>query len=162
MAEKTYEVLSNARFYLEIHVDGSDDRIDGYFMECQGFKRTQEVAEICEVTSQKWGRNGTSKGRVVRTKLPGNVKSENIILRRGLTISKVIWDWFAEVEAGKWSEQRRDGDITIYTQGAEEAARFRFRGAWPTSYKLSDFKAGSGEFEIEELELAVDEFIRVK
>jgi phage tail-like protein len=162
MAEKTYEVLSNARFYLEIHVDGSDDRIDGYFMECQGFKRTQEVVEICEVTSQNWGKKGKSKGRVVRTKVPGNVKSENIILRRGLTVSQALWDWFKAVEQGKWSEQCRDGDIAIYTQGAEEAARFRFQGAWPTNYKLSDFKAGSGEFEIEELELAVDEFIRVK
>jgi len=162
VTDNTYEVLSNARFYLELHVDGSDDRIDGYFMECQGFKRTQEIAELCEVTPQKWGKNGTSKGRVVRRKVPGNVKSENIILRRGLTISNAIWDWFAEVEQGKWAEQRRDGDITIYTQGAEEAARFRFRGAWPVSYKISDFKAGSGEFEIEEFELAVDQFRRVK
>lgn len=162
MVEKTYEVLSSARFYLELHVDGSDDRIDGYFMDCQGFKRTQEVAELCEVTSDVWGKNGTSKGRVVRTKVPGNVKSENIILRRGLTISQAIWDWFAAVEQGKWAEQRRDGDITVYAQGSEEAARFRFFGAWPISYKISDFKAGSGEFEIEEFELAVDQFIRVK
>ncbi|MFE4106159.1 phage tail protein [Almyronema epifaneia] len=163
MAEdKSYEVIASSRFYLEIHLDGSDDRIDGYFMDCQGFKRSQEVVELCEVTPQKWGKNGTPRGRMVRVKMPGNMKSENIILKRGMTLSKAMWDWFTAVEAGKWSEQRRDGDLTLYDQAAEESVRFRFSGAWPVSYKISDVKADSKEFEIEEVELSVDEFKRVK
>ncbi|NJL86313.1 MAG: phage tail protein [Leptolyngbyaceae cyanobacterium SM1_1_3] len=160
--DKSYELIASSRFYLEIHLDGSDDRIDGYFMDCQGFKRSQEVIDLCEVTPQKWGKNGTPRGRMVRVKMPGNMKSENITLKRGMTISKAMWEWFTAVEEGKWSEQRRDGDLTLYDQAAEESTRFRFSGAWPVSYKISDVKADSKEFELEEVELSVDEFKRVK
>ena len=163
MAETKYELLSSSRFYLEISLDGSDEVIDAYFMECQGFKRTQDVIEICEVTSQQWGSAQTEakKGRVVRTKIPGNVKSDNIILRQGMTISPTMWTWFKAVEEGNWAKQLRDGDLSIYTQGAKVAARFRFRGAWPVSYKVGDVKAGNSDFEVQEVELAVDQFFRV-
>ena len=157
-----FELLTTARFYLELKLDGSQEPIDGYFMECQGFKRSQEMVEICEVTPQKWGKHNAKTGRVVRTKIPGNPKSENIILRRGMTISLTMWKWFKAVEEGEWAKQRRDGDLVIYNQGAEERARFRFQGAWPMSYKIADVKAGSNEFEVEELELSVDEFTRIK
>lgn len=157
-----FELLTTARFYLELKLDGSQEPIDGYFMECQGFKRSQEMVEICEVTPQKWGKHNAKTGRVVRTKIPGNPKSENIILRRGMTISLTMWKWFKAVEEGDWAKQRRDGDLVIYNQGAEERARFRFQGAWPMSYKIADVKAGSNEFEVEELELSVDEFTRIK
>ena len=161
MAEQ-FEIFSTARFYLELKLDGSQEPIDGYFMECQGFKRSQEMVEICEVTPQKWGKHNAKTGRVVRTKIPGNPKSENIILRRGMTISITMWKWFKAVEEGDWAKQRRDGDLTIYDQGSEERARFRFQGAWPMSYKIADVKAGSNDFEVEELELSVDEFTRIK
>ncbi len=161
MAEQ-FEILSSARFYLELKLDGSKNPIDAYFMECQGFKRSQEVIEICEVTPQKWGKSGAKKGKVVRTKLPGNQKSENITLKRGLTVSTTMWKWFQAVEEGEWGKQRKDGDLTIYDQGAVERARFRFQGAWPVGYKIGDVKAGNNEFEVEEVELAVDHFIRVK
>lgn len=156
------EILAACRFYMELHLDGSQEPVDGYFMECQGFQRSQEVIEICETTSQKWGKNGTSYGRVVRTKIPGNSKSENVVLRRGLTISMTMWKWFNAVEEANWAQQCKNGDLTIYNQAAEEQARFRLQGAWPTRYKIADVKGGSNELEIEEVELTVDEFLRVK
>jgi phage tail-like protein len=161
MAAPKYEILTNSRFYLEITLAGSQEGIDGYFMDCQGFKRSQELISVCEVTPQKWGREDAKVGRVLRTKLPGNSKSENIILKRGLCISDTLWRWFKAVEVGKWSEQRRDGDLTLYDQHSDAKARFRFFRAWPLSYKISELKASGAEFEIEELELAVEEFIRV-
>lgn len=162
MTQPKYELLTNSKYYLEITLAGSQDEIDGYFMECQGFKRSQEVISACEVTPQKWGSKDAKVGRVVRTKLPGNSKSENITLKRGLCISDTLWKWFKAVEEGKWSEQRRDGDLTIYDQSTDAKARFRFFRAWPVSYKISDLKAAGADFELEELELAVEEFIRVK
>jgi phage tail-like protein len=155
-----YEVLVTSRFYLELTLEGSKDLIDGYFMECQGFKRSHDVIEICEVTPQSWAK--ASQGRVLRTKLPGNTKSENIILKFGMTISDTLWKWFEKVESGHWAENCKDGDITIYAQGGEEQARFRFLQAWPMRYKISDLKASGNEFQIEELELAVAEFTRVE
>jgi phage tail-like protein len=161
MTVPSYEVLTTSKYYLEISLDGSKEVIDGYFMECSGFKRTQEVIELAEVTSQKWGRSATV-GRVARTKIPGNVKSDHITLRFGMTISDTFWKWFKAVEEGEWSKQFRDGDITIYNQKAEINARFRFLGAWPISYKISDVKAGDNNFQVEELQLAVHEFFRVQ
>lgn len=162
MIDKQYELLTSSRYYLEIRVDGSDDRIDGYFMECQGFERTQEAIEFCHVTPQKWGKDGNSVGRVARTKIPGNSHSGNLILRRGMTVSMAVWDWFSAVEKGNWAKQRRNGDLTLYNQNAIEQARFRFLGAWPTKYKISDVSASNSEFEIEEMELVIDEFSRIK
>ena len=161
MTAPKYEILSSSRYYLEITLAGSKDEIDGYFMECQGFKRSQEVISVCEVTPQKWGSKDAKVGRVIRTKLPGNSKSENIILKRGLSISDSLWRWFKATENGKWGVQQRDGDITLYDQKAAIKARFRFYKAWPVSYKISDLQASSSDFELEELELAVDDFVRV-
>ena len=73
----SYEVLTTSKYYLELSLDGSKEVIDGYFMECSGFKRNQELIEFAEVTPQKWGKNAKT-GRVALTKMPGNVKSDNL------------------------------------------------------------------------------------
>ncbi|MCC5645352.1 phage tail protein [Nostoc sp. CHAB 5824] len=152
------EFLTNYHFFLRLDIGANDS--DSYFLECQGFKRTQDVIEICEVTSQKWG--SASKGKAVITKLPGNAKSGNITLRKGLNSSKDFWKWFEEAEAGKWAKKREFISLSIYDQSAKEKARFELAGAWPTSYKIADVNANSHEIEIEELEIAFEEFKRVK
>ena len=85
------EILTSSRFYLELKLDGSKDSVDGYFMECSGFEVNQEAIEISEVTPQLWGKSGNTKGRVVRTKIPGNATYTNLTLRRGLTCSTTLW-----------------------------------------------------------------------
>jgi phage tail-like protein len=163
-----YEILANSKFYVEINLPNSLTEIDGYFMECQGFKRSFDVISICEVTPQRWGSKDAKVGRVLRTKLPGNNKSENIILKRGLCISDTMWRWFKAMEEGKWGAGKSGGEwqqdtvlLTIYNQHAEPKARFCCSGVWPVSYKISDLKAAGSDFELEEVELAVDEFYRI-
>ncbi|MHC5599041.1 MAG: phage tail protein [Nostoc sp.] len=155
------EILTAHRFYLGLTLEGQNDA-NCFFLECQGFKRTQEVIEISEVTSQTWGTKGQSKGQVVRTKLPSNPKSGNLILRRGTTKSMDFWNWFEKVQQGKWSEQRRLVALSIYNQANQEVARFELAGAWPASYKIADVNARSHDIEIEEVEVAFEEFKRVK
>jgi phage tail-like protein len=152
------EILTTCRFYLRLDLKDSQAPVDAYFMECKGFKRTQEVIEVCEVTPQKWGK--AKHGQVVRTKVPGNVKSNNLTLRRGMTCSNALWNWFEDVQMGNWAKQRRDGSLTIYDQAGIAQARFSFWGAWPTSYTLTDVSASSNELEIEEMEVAIEEFRR--
>jgi phage tail-like protein len=152
------EILTNCRFYLELKLDNANEAVDAYFMECKGFKRTQDVIEVCEVTSQRWGK--ATQGNVVRTKVPGNVKSNNLVLKRGMTQSMTLWNWFKAVQEGKWSEQRRNGSLSIYDQAGNIQARFEFFGAWPISYTLADVNASSNEVEIEEVEIAFEEFVR--
>lgn len=158
------EILTACRFYLGLTLDGSTNDIDCHFLECRGFQQTQAPIEICEVTANKWGqaKTGQVAGQTVRTKLPGNVKCGNLTLRRGMTSSKELWDWFAAVQEGNWKKQRRLAALSIYNQAAEEVARFELAGAWPSSYKITDVNARSTEIEIEELEIAFEEFKRVK
>ncbi len=153
------EILTASRFYLELSLDGSNDSVDGIFMDCKGFKCSQEVIEVCEVTPKKWGK--ADKGMVRRTKIPGNVKTNNIVLTRGMISSMTLWKWFEETQNGKWSDQRRDGSLKIYNQKGENQAQFDFLNGWPTSYKLSDLTASSTDYEIEELEIACEVFKRV-
>jgi phage tail-like protein len=154
------EILTAHRFYLGLTLDGQQDNVDGFFLECQGFKRSQDAIEITEVTPNKWG--ASDKGQVVRTKIPGNVKSGNITLKRGMTNSLAIWKWFETVQEGKWASQRKNAALTIYDQAGKEQARFELAGAWPASYKIADVNARSSDIEIEEIEVAYEEFKRVK
>lgn len=154
------ELLTNSRFYLELSLDGSDLAFDAIFRDCKGFKATQDVIEACEVTPQKWGT--ASRGRVVRTKVPGNVKYTNLILTRGLSASETIWNWFEAVQEGNWAQQRRDGSLNIYDLAGDLQARFEFSRAWPARYSIADVNAGGAEIEIEEMEIAVEELKRVR
>lgn len=152
------EILTNCRFYIELKLEGSQEPVDAYFMDCKGFKRTQDVIEVTEVTPQRWG--AAKMGQVVCTKVPGNVKTNNITLRRGMTNSTTLWKWFEAVQEGNWAKQRRDGSLTIYDQSNSSQAIFQFQGAWPISYIVSDLSSAGGESEIEEMEIAVEMFAR--
>lgn len=155
------EILTNAKFYLELKLDNSSDSVDGIFMECSGFQQSQDVIEVCEVTPQLWGKEGHTKGRVVRTKVPGNSTCANLTLRRGLTTSMALWSWLEKIQDGNWADQRRDGSLVIYNQAAEESFRFEFLGAWPVSYKVSDLDVKSGDHNIEEIEMVIEHLKRV-
>lgn len=154
------EILTACRFYLGLSLDGSTKDIDCHFLECRGFQQTQAPIEICEVTPNQWGQAG--KGQTVRTKIPGNVKCGNLTLRRGMTSSKELWDWFSSIREGNWKKQRKLAALSIYDQASQEVARYELAGAWPSSYKITDVNARSTEIEIEELEIAFEEFKRVK
>jgi phage tail-like protein len=158
--EMVPEILTNSRFYLELSLDGSSEAIDAVFLECKGFKYTQDIIEACEVTPYQWAK--ASRGQVVRTKVPGNVKTNQLVLRRGLSASMTIWNWFDAVQSGNWSNQRRNGSLSIYNQAAVVQARFEFSGGWPSNYMIADVNAGGSEIEIEELEVTIEEFKRVR
>lgn len=153
------EILAASRFDIELSLAGSKDPVDAYFQDFQGFKRTQKVIEIFEVTPQPWGKGG-KQGRIVQTKIPGNVDSSNLILKRGLTISTTLWKWLEDVEKGGWGDKRKDGTLTIYDLKAQGIVKFEFQRAWPVSYKIGELGMSKHDTEVEELELAVESFVR--
>jgi phage tail-like protein len=157
------EILTVSRFYVELKLDGSIEPIDAYFMECKGFKYTQTAIELAEVFPQAWGneKSKASRGRVLRTKMPGNAKVNNISLRRGLSSSMTLWKWVHAVETGQWASQLKNGHLAIYRQDGKEGARFAFERAWPVSYTIADSTVSGSELAFEELELAVETFVRI-
>jgi phage tail-like protein len=156
------EILTTSRFYLELKLEGSKESIDGYFMECSGFKVSQTVIEVAHTTPQKWGSKGNAMGKIVSTKIPGNQSYTNLTLRRGLTCSMTLWNWLQAIQEGNWAKQRRSGSLVIYNQASEEQFRFEFQGAWPVGYSISDVAASKGDLEVEEMEITVESLNRMK
>jgi phage tail-like protein len=152
------EILTTCRFYIELKLDGSQEPVDAYFMECKGFKQSQAAVEACEVSPRQWGK--AKSGQLVHTKLPGNVKTSNLTLRRGMTQSPTLWNWFESIQQGGWAKQLRDGSLTIYDQTGDPQTIFNFTGAWPMSYQVSDLSVSTTELAIEEMELAIESFTR--
>lgn len=151
-------LLMASSFAIVLQLDDSDDSLDGVFQGCDGFDFTQEVIQFREVTNERWG--NASKGRSRLTKLPGNAVGGNLILRRGMTTSKSLWQWFSSVQKGKWFEQRRSMLITFH-QASLPLVTFRFTEAWPTRYRIGEMKADTSDVEIEEIEIAYEGFERI-
>lgn len=155
----TAEFLISSRFFLRLELPDASE-VDAIFLECQKIQRSQAPIEIVEVGPQKWGK--AKYGYLTTTQIPGRAKPENLVLRRGMTNSKTLWNWFNAVETGSWQQQEAEGSLSIYDQAGNEQVRYDFQGAWPTRYTATDFSAQSTEFEIEELELIVSNLVRAK
>lgn len=152
------EYLTACRFTLQMNIDNRNDREDVTFQECIGLELSQDLISVYEVTPQRWA---TARfGRVVRTKIPGNIKVENLIFRRGMTNSKTLWSWLEAVYLGNWAEQRRDGYLAVYDQSGTAQLRLELLGVWPVRYQAADVDSKSGEMEIEELEVSIDMMFR--
>lgn len=154
------ELLLASRFYLklELQIGGGSETVDAVFLECQRFQRSQKAIAIVEVTAKQWAK--AKYGQLVTTKIPGHVATDNLVLKRGMTDSMTLWNWFNQVELGQWKDQEAEGALSIFDQSGSEQARYDFQGAWPMRYHTSEVNAKSTEMAIEELELAVSSFER--
>jgi phage tail-like protein len=117
------------------------------FSDCTGFDVTVEPIEYREggqVTSPR--------------KLPGMAKYGNITLKRGITDSAELYEWFRDVSTGVI--ERRSGSIVLLDLEGQEKLRWNFFDAWPTKWDAPDFSAKGNEIAIETLELVVERLER--
>ena len=85
-------------------------------------------------------------------KLPGRIRYPNVTLRRGLTTSRELWDWWETVRDG--TLQRRTVLIALLDDSGQPVLRWTLREAWPVKWELSELGASKNEVAIETLELA--------
>jgi phage tail-like protein len=85
-------------------------------------------------------------------KLPGMVSYANIVLRRGLTADRQLYDWLLQTARGQVT--RKNGSIVVLDTAGQEVVRWNFRNAWPTRWQGPDLNAQSQGVAIETLELA--------
>ena len=109
--------LVGYHFSLEVQ-----DQISGYFTEVSGLGSENEVIEHKVVNE---------KGIEVVLKIPGRLKWENIVLKRGITSNMDIWEWRKMVEDGDVAGARKNGSVVMYDQSLTEVARWNFENAWP-------------------------------
>lgn len=128
--------LTGFKFLIEI-----DGLVVGGFSEVSGLEGQTETEEY---------REGGVNDYVHR--IPKITKYSNLILKRGLTNSDVLWKWHRDVVSGKF--KRKNGSIILLDYSGIESWRWNFAQAYPVKWAGSDLNAGSGTISVETLELA--------
>ena len=125
----------------------------GTFRECSGLGSESEMIEH---------RAATSDGKIIVYKIPGNLKWETVVLKRGVTDDMAIWDWRKKVEEGDVTGARTDVTITLYNQAHDAVAEWTCDNAWPVKVSGPSFNAGGNDLAVEELHLAHEGMRRTK
>lgn len=143
MPARPTDPLTNFRFAVEI-----EGVTQAAFSACDGLEIVVDVIEVAHGSDR---RNAPQK-------LPGLARPRNIVLRRGLTRSSELWDWFKTVVDG--NVQRRAGSLILLDAAREEQLRFNFFEAWPCRWKSFELDAGRTGAVVEELEIVVEHIER--
>ena len=129
-----------AAFNFIIEIDGLDDEAVAGFAECSGLTNEQDAIDY---------REGNEDTRV--RKIPGLRKFPMIVLKRGFTDSRVMWEWRKTVIDGR--TERRNGSITLLNEAREPALRFEFREGWLSKWEGPSFNSKTNEISSEALEI---------
>jgi phage tail-like protein len=121
-------------------------------MTSSAFSEVVLPASSADVVEYRAGGDGTAGAR----KLPGRVRYGNVVLRRGITQSNELWDWWDALRSGQ--VERRNGSIVLLDLDGTEVRRWNFTGAWPCRYEVSALAGSGTETVIEALELAIESF----
>ncbi|ATE59872.1 phage tail protein [Thauera sinica] len=114
----------------------------GAFSECTGLEATMEPKVI------KAG--GSNYGAAQRA---GPVTFATVVLKRGMTKTRDLWNWFGMVGGGAYA-YRLMVEIEMRNARDEAVVRWALRRAMPVKFKAADLNAKGSEVGIEELHLA--------
>ena len=128
-------------FNFRVEIDGGGQ---AGFSEVSGLTTETDVIEY---------RNGDED--ITVRKLPGLKKFTNIVLKRGYTDSKDLWQWRKTVMDGR--TERRAGSIVLLNEAREEALRWNFREGWPSKWEGPGLNGKNNETAIETLEIACED-----
>jgi phage tail-like protein len=128
-----------AQFNFLIEIDGVTR---GGFSEASGLTTDSNIIEY---------REGNEQHGTVR-KLPGLIKYNNIVLKRGWTQDKSLWEWRKKVIDGE--TQRTTGTITLLDEARKPALRWNFREGWPSKWEGPAMNGKTSEVAIETMEIA--------
>lgn len=137
MPGKRNDPLGQFNFLIEI-----DGVVKGGFSEASGLTTDTNVVEY---------REGQEQSLTTR-KLPGLMKYNNIVLKRGWTRDRSLWEWRRKVIEGK--TQRASGAIVLLDEARNEALRWNFTEGWPSKWEGPTLNAKTSEVAIETLEIA--------
>ncbi len=95
-------------------------------------------------------------------KLSGLIKYGNITLKKGITDSLELYNWWKLVETGGASKARKNLSLILVDEEDTDKAQWDIIQAWPSKYDSSDFSAKGNEVMVETLEIVHEGVIRVK
>jgi phage tail-like protein len=111
------------------------------FMECSGMTTDTDPIDY---------REGADINLNVR-KLSGLRKYSNIVLKRGYTKDKTLWDWRKKIINGQM--ERRSADVILLDEARNEVLRWRIREAWISKWESGPFNAKGTDVAVETIEL---------
>jgi phage tail-like protein len=114
------------------------------FAECSGLSSETDVIEY---------REGTDRQATPRL-LPGLTRYGPIVLRRGVTTNRDLWNWRKTVIDG--AVQRLNGAVILLDAEHNPVARWNFSEAWPRKWEGPVLRAGGNEVAIETLEIVCE------
>jgi phage tail-like protein len=127
-----------SQFNFLIEIDGV---VKGGFSECSGLTSDTNVIDY---------REGNEKQLTTR-RLPGLMKYTNIVLKRGYTADKSLWNWRQDVINGQIS--RTTGSIILLDDARNTALTWNFREGWPCKLEGPALNGKTSEVAIETLEI---------
>jgi len=127
--------------------------VKGFFSECAGIGSEHELIEHKLVTPS---------GHAYTIMQPGRIKWNQLTLKRGITDSLDIWDWYNLVERGKVKSMRKHCSLLMFKRDYTTVARWDILRAWPLKVSGPDLKADSNDYGLEEFVLVHEGMKRVK
>jgi phage tail-like protein len=113
-----------------------------------GFSEVELPSGEVEVIQYREGDDKSSTAR----KLPGRAKYANVTLKRGITGSAALYEWWTSARDGQ--VQRRNVTITLLDEQRQPVLRWLLRNAWPVKIEGPALNATGNEVAIESLELS--------
>jgi phage tail-like protein len=134
-------------FAVEIEVDGMDNKMvcNAAFSECDGLDMTMEVKTI-----RQGGDNAT------QIRLAGPLSYSQVTLRRGMTSTFDLWDWFSATV----DDPTIRGHATVVlfaADGQTERVRFLLSRCIPVKLKAPALNAKEAAIAIEEMQIAYEQ-----
>lgn len=138
-------------FHFSVNIEGLSTTVDHdiRFQEVSGLN-----VSIDEETLEEGGEN-----RFVH-RLPGRVKYEKLVLKRGLLKGSALIGWFRDaVESYRFDPK----NVTVYllNEEHEPLEAWTFVQAYPVKWSISSFNAQNNEIAIETIELNFQFFRRL-
>ncbi len=121
---------------------GPVDLCRGSFAECTGLEATMEPKVI-----KAGGMNYGSPQRA------GPVSFSTVVLKRGMTSTRDLWQWFQSVAGGGYA-MRLSVEIAMHDTRGETVHTWGLKRAMPVKFKAADLNARGTEIGVEELHLA--------
>lgn len=150
-------VFTTYRFEVQLELDNPQQfdlpkmLCDAAFSEVDGLEMTMEPKTIRE------GGNNTQQ-----IHLAGPVSYGNLTLKRGMTSTLDLWEWFSVAATGKEDGAGRGakarGLITMRDMAGNARLYIKVRGCLPIKIKAPPLNAADGLVAVEEMQIAYSSF----
>mgnify|MGYP001108681024 CR=1 FL=1 len=129
------DVVGSLRFCVEIQ-----GLQVGGFSEVTGLQAELEIEEYAE---------GGVNDFIHR--FPKRKKYPPLVLKRGITTSRTLWDWFYQTKIGK--VKRTSGSIILQDNRGQEIMRWHFLEAYPIKWVGPEMNATRSQVAVESIEI---------